>query len=75
MPSGPQRRATRAPHLSAAAVPVELALIARAAELDEQIAEIGGHLDVMDAMPPSGEAKIILAAEFRALAEEMHWWA
>jgi len=71
MPSGPQRRATRAPHLSAAAVPVELALIARAEELES------GPVLSLNGTPAAtaSEVRRMIAAEFRSLAEEMHWWA
>lgn len=63
----PQRRteAQRKRHLDASVVPVERALLHRADELEAREApeHIGGK--------PAAEW---LAAEFRTLAEELHYW-
>jgi hypothetical protein len=58
----PQRRETRKTHLDASVVPVEQALLARADALDKRTQHI-------EEIPWSQ-----VAAEFRALAEELHHW-
>jgi hypothetical protein len=73
--SGSQRRETRRTHLDASVVPVERAYLARAADLEKQAADY--ERDVMEpggALPEFIEDKLVLAHEFRALAEELHWW-
>ncbi len=80
MAAGPQRRTERRKHLDASVVPVEKALLARAGA-------IGSHLDVVrQAARVHGltdEALVgviadavaeIVAAEFRAMADELHHW-
>lgn len=69
--SEPQRREHRKTHLDASAVPVERALIARAQDIEMRTA----RAPVTHEMTP-GECVILLrvAVEFRALAEELHWW-
>lgn len=65
--SGPRRREQRRTHLDASTVPVERALIARAQGLAARAAP----------MPPGSDTSHILltiAAEYTALAEELHWW-
>ena len=53
--------------LDASTVPVERALLARAAELESR--------DAPDHIGPGGKgANQWLAAEFRALAQELHHW-
>lgn len=66
--TAPRRRETRRPHLDAATVPVERALITRAEALKT---EADGHEH------PGGDTWYFtsrLAAEFRALADELHYW-
>lgn len=58
----PQRRERRRTHLDASAVPVERALLARAQDLERQSP---GGLDLRQQW---------LAAEWRKLAEELHYW-
>lgn len=67
MTAPPKRREVRRAHLDAAAVPMERALIARAGALEEARATFGDDF-------PGGEVYVTLAAEFRLLAEEIHWW-
>lgn len=69
----PQRREQPAP-LDARLVPFERALIARAKALEGEAADIGTSLPVDYAVPESAEVKWMLAAEFRALADELHHW-
>ena len=68
LPSGPQRRteAQRKRHLDASVVPVERALLHRADELERSVQ----HKLTLEAASTS----TWLAAEFRALAEELHYW-
>jgi hypothetical protein len=68
MAAAPQRRTTRRPHLDAAAVPVERALLARADEL----AKAAAHADDDDA-PLARDLAATIGNEFRLLAEELHW--
>lgn len=81
MTAQPKRREVRRPHLDAAAVPIERALLARADQ-------IGSHLDVVRKAarvhgltdePLVGvladAVAEIVAGEFRSLAEELHWVA
>jgi hypothetical protein len=73
--SEPQRRETRRKHLDVSVVPVDRAYRARAADLEKQAADY--ERDVMEpggALPEFIEDKLVLAREFRALAEELHWW-
>jgi hypothetical protein len=61
-PRRPQRRT----HLDASVLPVEQALLTRAADLQEQGRE----------KPPGSDTSLILlilAQEHRDLAEELHW--
>jgi hypothetical protein len=62
----PRRREKRLDHLNAATVPVEGALLERAARLSER----------GTAMPPGPEADVLLtvSAEFAELAETLHWY-
>lgn len=65
----PQRR-DEPRHLDAAIVPVERALIARAKVLEATSNQVpGGHPDERCA-----EVYAYMAAEFRALAAELHHW-
>ena len=61
----PKRREQRRTHLDASVVPVERALLARADDLENRksFEHIGGK--------PAAEW---LAAELRALADELHYW-
>lgn len=69
----PKRREQRRTHLDASVVPVERALLARAVVLD-------GRSDTAPDHPELGigpaEARLLheTASEFRALAEELHYW-
>lgn len=70
----PQRREQPA-QLSAAIVPFERALLARAKALEaeaEELAEIGSQPGMMTVTDPESLARI--AHEFRALAEELKYW-
>jgi hypothetical protein len=58
----PPRREQRKTHLDASVIPVERALLARADELEKRTQHI-------EEIP-----WVQVAAEFRALAEELHWW-
>lgn len=61
------QRAPEPHHLDAKLIPVERALIARAAVLDEEAhAETGATL--------GGAVKLLVSQEFRALADELHHW-
>lgn len=65
----PQRRELRRTHLDASVVPVERALLARAEALQaEAEALASGDTDLL------GGVKAMFAAEFRELAEELHYW-
>lgn len=68
MTTTPRRLEKRRAHLDAATVPVERALLARAADLQER-ARNGVEL------PEDSRITVLIAAEFRALAEELHWVA
>jgi hypothetical protein len=70
MAAGPQRRKDPVPHLMAHIAPVERALNERARMLEIKAAEVA-------IAPLSGDVGAVyrdLAAEFRALAEELHHW-
>jgi hypothetical protein len=62
----PQRRETRRPHLDASVVPVKQALLARASALTKAA-------DDPDVFPLEQVVSQHVAAEFLALAEELHW--
>ena len=61
----PQRRTIRQNHLDARIVPVERALIARAEVLEKRADEPGDGND---------QTYLVVAAEFLALADEIHFW-
>ena len=65
----PKRREVRRTHLDASAVPVERALLHRAERI-EAGSGAAGCIAVGGGPSPLGVA---VAAEFRALAEELHW--
>lgn len=69
MAAGPQRRPVPVPHLMAHIRPVELALQERARVLEDRAIELekSGPADEI------GTSRL-LAAEFRALAAELHHW-
>ena len=69
----PPRRTQRRTHLDASVVPVERAYLARAAVLEDQATQLAAAADD-DALPKLAEFKVMLAAEHRALAEELHYW-
>jgi hypothetical protein len=72
--TGPQRRTTRQAHLNAHIVPVEQALIARAEALDTEARALMDDLGTPAQETGAGIRRIV-AAEFRALAKELHWWS
>jgi hypothetical protein len=65
LPREPQRRTEPRKHLDVSVVPVERALLARARVLEEESTRVG---------PASLLTLRTVAAEFRALAEELHYW-
>ena len=71
----PKRREQRRTHLDASAVPVERALLARAAALTAEpgyeVREVVACERVVPMMSVTERAW--LAGEFRTLAEELHW--
>jgi hypothetical protein len=68
----PQRREKPKTHLDASVVPVERALLARADALDEESRNARDPKKVT--APGRGSDLLsIVATEFRALAEELHW--
>lgn len=76
MAAGPARRTQRAPHLNAHIAPVERALLerallARAAAIEAETDDVTG---VSESEVINTRARRAVAAEFRALAEELHWW-
>lgn len=73
MTAAPKRRTVRNTHLNAAAVPVEQALLERAAELDNQAEALMDDLGTPTQELGAGIRRI-MAAEFRALADELHYW-
>lgn len=68
----PRRLEKRRPHLDAQVVPVERALLARAEVLEREVAE-GREFIPEDHPERTPDALRLVAAEFRALAEEFHW--
>ena len=76
----PTRREVRRTHLDASAVPVERALLARAeligAEVGvvRQVFRVAGIDNPRQVTARSEAVAVIVANEFRALAEELHWW-
>lgn len=77
----PRRRTQRRDHLDASAIPVELALLERAAQMEAASAIMHKETDRQDAAgaPWPAEEHIravaldTTASAFRALAEELHW--
>ena len=71
--NSPRRRETRKTYLDASVAPVEAALAARSGVLDRDAAviEAGGP---GDPEAPIALTKRMIAAEYRNLAEELHWW-
>jgi hypothetical protein len=75
----PRRREQRRTRLDASVVPVEQALLARAGELSSNAMQafsvLGPECEDGTADPARIEPnlKLMLADEFRALAEELHW--
>ena len=67
----PPRREQRRTHLDASVVPVERALIARATALE---AEASSAFVADDLAAELVHTKRAVAAEFRALAEELRYW-
>lgn len=76
----PQRRQQRKTHLDASVVPVERALLARAHEISTDamgtFAVLGPEREdgTPDLARIEPNLKLMLAAEFRNLAEELHYW-
>ena len=81
MTAAPKRRETRRTHLDAAVVPVEQALLAKAADMESASALLREEEKRPDAAgtPWLAEDHIravaldTTASAFRAVAEEMHW--
>lgn len=78
MTAAPRRREQRRTHLDAASVPVERALLARADQLEnEALSARGASAALGERVFARGgvtaETVQAIAAEFRALAEELHW--
>lgn len=75
-----KRRETRKTHLDASVVPVERSLIARANCLTAEAWIAAGdpgaddYLVAYESLPIPAKVKLGMADEFRALAEELHWW-
>lgn len=71
------RRERRRTHLDASVVPVERALLARTEALSQDamqvFAVLGPECEGDSAARIEPNLKLMLAAEFRALAEELHW--
>lgn len=65
------RRKERLRNLDAAQMPIELALLERASQLDEYAGKVPGMLGHVT---PKTETARFMAEEFRLLAEELHWW-
>ena len=80
MASEPQRREVRRTHLDAGVVPAERALLARAdaigshLDIARRAARMHGGLDERLVGAMADTVAQIVAGEFRALAEELHWW-
>jgi len=68
----PKRREVRRPHLDASVVPMERALIERAGELEREVTD-GKEFIPEDHPERTPDALRLVAAEFRALAETLHW--
>lgn len=71
--TGPRRLEKRQAHLDARIVPVEAALLARAEALEREVADGGGFIPD-DHPERSPGALLVVAVEFRALAETLHWY-
>lgn len=75
----PKRREFRRTHLDASVVPVERALLARASGIGSdyaaarKAARTHGVQSDMAEVIADAMAELV-ATEFRALAEELHWW-
>lgn len=77
MAAGPQRRAQRAAHLNAHIMPVELALKARADFLSLRASQrnaINEAFIIENGPDIESAVDVRVAEEFRALAEELHFW-
>lgn len=66
----PQRREEPRPHLDAALVPLERALVARAKAIDATLQDLAEDA----AVTPEARALRMVAGEFRGLADELHHW-
>jgi uncharacterized membrane protein len=69
----PLRREQRRTHLDASVVPVERALLARAAEIQSEL-DARADEPVTDSLLMRATVLDVMASEFRALAEELHFW-
>lgn len=81
MAAGPPRLPTPAAHVTAHVAPVERALLERARVLEEDPGSLGGSiLEAAAATEGASAAWLrtyvanVVAAEFRALAAELHHW-
>jgi hypothetical protein len=79
----PQRREHRKTHLDASVVPVEQALLARAADLESssmtfrqavEQSTFGDDQAAAEFAVTTAAAHGVMANEFRRLAEELHYW-
>ena len=70
MAAGPQRLPEPAAHVTAHVAPVERALLARADAIEAGLAD----LDQITAQSGIRGIRNAVAAEFRALAKELHHW-
>ena len=75
----PPRRTQRKTHLDASVVPVERALLARAEDLENLALSARGAsaahgFEVLAKDNLTAGTASAVAVEFRALAEELHWW-
>lgn len=73
MSNTPPRKTLRTAHLDASIVHVEHALIARAEKLENFVREETASGDTAVNITRITAADLV-AAEFRLLAEELHWW-
>lgn len=76
MSAAPRRLEKRRAHIDAAAVPIERALIARAEALEESepVATLEAGPEAAAMLQAVQHSHRFVAAEFRRLAEELHWW-
>ena len=78
MAQQPKRREVRRPHLDAAVVPMERALLERARALSQEVLDTPEMPAASDeqAMAQGVQQAVcaIVSRELLGLAEELHWW-